>query len=116
MTIDGEIKELKDGNYLTNSEELQIAEWLEELKVLRTTYCCYSKEDIELNRNAMYNKAIDDVMNKAKEIQEEQIKNLEQHPRRSGKQWAIYMNTHLGHIQIACKRIIEEQLKVGVTK
>ena len=28
-----------------------------------------------------------------------------------GKQWAIYMNTHLGHIQIACKRIIEEQLK-----
>ena len=58
-------------------------------------------------------KAIDDVMNKAKEIQEEQIKNLEQHPRRSGKQWAIYMNTHLGHIQIACKRIIEEQLKVG---
>lgn len=63
--------------------------------------------------NKGYNKAIDDVMNKAKEIQEEQIKNLEQHPRRSGKQWAIYMNTHLAHIQIACKRIIEEQLKAG---
>lgn len=63
--------------------------------------------------DTIYNKAIDDVMNKAKEIQEEQIKNLEQHPRRSGKQWVIYMNTHLGHIQIACKRIIEEQLKAG---
>ena len=62
MTIDEEIKELKDGNYLTNSEELQIAEWLEELKVLRTTSCGYNKEDIELNRNAMYNKAIDDFV------------------------------------------------------
>lgn len=59
MTIDEAIKELKDGNYLTNSEELQLAEWLEEL---RATSCGYSKEDIELNRNAMYNKAIDDFV------------------------------------------------------
>ena len=42
-------------------EHEQIAEWLEELKVLRSTSCGYSKEDIELNRNSMYNKAIDDV-------------------------------------------------------
>ena len=92
-------------------EHEQLAEWLEELKAyqrqhiaLCEKYCVNTIEDL-------YEKAIDDVMNKAKEIQEEQIKNLEQHPRRSGKQWAIYMNTHLGHIQIACKRIIEEQLK-----
>ena len=40
-------------------EHEQIAEWLEEL---RATSCDYSKEDIELNRNAMYNKAIDDFV------------------------------------------------------
>ena len=87
-------------------EHEQIADWLEELKIYRES--SYG----ELH-DMIYNKAIDDVMNKAKEIQEEQIKNLEQHPKRSGKQWAIYMNTHLGHIQVACKRIIEEQLKAG---
>ena len=42
-------------------EHEQIAEWLEEL---RATSCGYSKEDIELNRNAMYNKAIDDFADK----------------------------------------------------
>lgn len=41
-------------------ESEQLAEWLEELKELRTTSFGYRKEDIELNRNAMYNKAIDD--------------------------------------------------------
>ena len=64
-----------------------------------------------------YTKAIKDVMAKAREIQKQQIKNLEQYPKRYGKQWAIYMNTHLGHIQVACKRLIieklEEQLKEG---
>ena len=40
----------------------QIADWLEELKELRAISCGYSKEDIELNRNAMYNKAIDDFV------------------------------------------------------
>ena len=43
-------------------EHEQLAEWLEELKELRATSCGYSKEDIELNRNAMYNKAIDDLV------------------------------------------------------
>ena len=47
-------------------EHEQIAEWLEELKELRTTSCGYSKEDIELNRNAMYDKAIDDFINACK--------------------------------------------------
>ena len=45
-------------------ESKQIVEWLEELKELRETSCGYSKEDIELNRNAMYNKAIDDFAEK----------------------------------------------------
>ena len=100
-------------------EHEQRAKWFEELKMYKevgtvegykSAIECYNEEYTMRKSNKQYNKAIDDVMNKAKEIQEEQIKNLEQHPRR-GKQWAIYMNTHLGHIQIACKRIIEEQLK-----
>lgn len=69
---------------------------------------CDASADECLIRKQSYNKAIDDVMKKAKEIQEEQIKNLEQSPRNSGKRWAVYMNTHLGHIQIACKRLIAD--------
>lgn len=45
-------------------EHEQLLEWLEELKKLRETSCGYSKEDIELNRNAAYEKAIDDFMEK----------------------------------------------------
>ena len=41
-------------------ESGQLAEWLEELKAYRENSNGYNKEDIELNRNAMYNKAIDD--------------------------------------------------------
>ena len=48
-------------------ESEQLVEWLEELKELRTTSFGYRKEDIELNRNAMYNKAIDDFANVLKE-------------------------------------------------
>ena len=43
------------------NEHEQRMEWFEELKELRGHSCCYSKEDIQLNRNAMYNKAIDDA-------------------------------------------------------
>ena len=67
MTIDEAIELLENCEYLTNREEKQIAEWLEELKELRATSCGYNKEDIELNRNAMYNKAIDDFVKLAKE-------------------------------------------------
>ena len=57
MTIDEAIKELKNFSYLTNSEELQIAEWLEELKI-------YQQHEIICNKgyNAGYNKAIDDFV------------------------------------------------------
>ena len=41
----------------------KIAAWLEELKAYRENSNGYNKEDIELNRNAMYNKAIDDFVN-----------------------------------------------------
>ena len=41
----------------------QISELLEELKSYRENSNGYNKEDIELNRNAMYNKAIDDFVN-----------------------------------------------------
>ena len=44
-------------------ESGQLAEWLEELKAYRENSNGYNKEDIELNRNAMYNKAIDDLSN-----------------------------------------------------
>ena len=44
-------------------EHEQLAEWLEELKSYRENSNGYNKEDIELNRNAMYNKAIDDFQN-----------------------------------------------------
>lgn len=40
----------------------QLADWLEELKRLRENSNGYSKEDIELNRKAMYNKAIDECL------------------------------------------------------
>ena len=40
----------------------QIAELLEELKAYRENSNGYNKEDIELNRNAMYNKAIDNFV------------------------------------------------------
>ena len=48
-------------------ESRQLAEWLEELKELRSTSFGYRKEDIELNRNAMYNKAIDDFAEELKD-------------------------------------------------
>lgn len=46
----------------------QIAELLEELKAYRENSNGYNKEDIELNRNAMYNKAIDDLFEDANEM------------------------------------------------
>ena len=49
-------------------EHNQIAELLEELKSCRENSNGYNKEDIELNRNAMYNKAIDDLLEDANEM------------------------------------------------
>ena len=76
MAIDEVIEELKSENgYYANNGMIDVAEfnteiirWLEELKELRETSCGYSKEDIELNRNAMYNKAIDDFVRFANDM------------------------------------------------
>ena len=63
MTIDEAIKELKNSNYLTNSEELQIAEWLEELVMLRLDSCMiHMPERLHLVKNG-YNKALNDFVN-----------------------------------------------------
>ena len=63
MTIDEAIKELKNSNYLTNSEELQIAEWLEELVMLRLDSCMiHMPERLHLIENG-YNKALNDFVN-----------------------------------------------------
>ena len=110
MTIDETIQLLRFNNKhfadLDNKDLLQMSDWLEELKAYRASV--FSGDMTQAMLKEEYNKAIDDVMKKAKEIQEEQIKNLEQSPRNSGKRWAVYMNTHLGHIQIACKRLIAD--------
>ena len=76
MTIDEVISEFKERaedskkiselgmkSYIPKrKEEEQIVEWLEELKSYRENSNGYTKEDIELNRKAMYNKAIDDFV------------------------------------------------------
>ena len=88
MTIDEAIKELKNSNYLTNSEELQIAEWLEELKNYRDKNkmvvridCVNSEEfkDIAVKlAKEQYNKAIDDYKSGIKEeLERFEVKNLD---------------------------------------
>ena len=70
MTIDEAIKGLKNSNYLTNSEELQIAEWLELLKWYEQGMEDIPSESGVLPKDvyhAGYNKAIDDFVNACKE-------------------------------------------------
>ena len=76
MTIDEAIDGLKRifSNYeldlpCTDSLDIEsrIIVLLEELKAYRENSNGYNKEDIELNRKAMYNKAIDDFVNACKE-------------------------------------------------
>lgn len=60
---DTEVIEEHLSNYRKCAEyHKQLAEWLEELKAYRENSNGYNKEDIELNRNAMYNKALDDFV------------------------------------------------------
>ena len=58
----------KRGAFYSEEEHEQLADWLEELKEYRENSNGYNKEDIELNRNAMYNKAIDDLFEDANEM------------------------------------------------
>ena len=61
MNIDDVIKALKNGEYLTNREQEQIAAWLEELKTLRLDRCMiHIPERLLLVENG-YNKALNDI-------------------------------------------------------
>ena len=63
MNIDDVIKALKNGEYLTDREQEQIAEWLEELKTLRLDSCMiHLPERLQLVENG-YNKALNDFVN-----------------------------------------------------
>ena len=78
----------------------KIAELLEELKAYRENSNGYNKEDIELNRNAMYNKAIDDLLEDANEMAIE-----------------VDVDTYtMKAIGIGLLENIAEQLKVGADK
>ena len=106
MTIDEAIDGLKRifSNYeldlpCTDSLDIEsrIIVLLEELKAYRENSNGYNKEDIELNRNAMYNKAIDDLLEDANEM-------------------AIEVDTgtyNMKAIGIGLLEQIAEQLKVG---
>lgn len=108
MTIDEAIEQFKeDAEYNRADLDLewaeeneQVAEWLEELKAMRNLD--------KTNFSDGYNKALEDVYTKAKEMQLEQINNLEQLSKRNGKMWARYMVTYLGHIENACKRLLKD--------
>lgn len=124
MTIDEAIaharEKAKDQRYYANfekntlmyrscvkcaEEHEQLAEWLEELKQLRENTNGYSKEDIELNRKAMYNKAIDDFVNKISESNQGhwRVTRYEH-----GEAVSETMSYDIGTI-----RLIAEQLKAG---
>ena len=64
MNIDDVIKALKNGEYLTDREQEQIAAWLEELKTLRLDSCMiHLPERLQLVENG-YRKGIDDFADK----------------------------------------------------
>ena len=51
---------------------------------------------------------IKEIMSKAKELQLEQIKELNGSIYRSRSKYAHYIYQHLGHIQNACKELLDE--------
>lgn len=60
MTIDEAIEVLKNGEYLTNREEEQIAEWLEELKTIKSDG--FTDNLLDMGFTKGYNKALDDFV------------------------------------------------------
>ena len=67
MTIDEAIEVLKNGEYLTNREEEQIAEWLEELKAIKSDD--FTDDLLNMGFTKGYNKALNDFVQKVKEHQ-----------------------------------------------
>ena len=98
LNIDEAIEILKNGGYLTNREEEQIAAWLEELKMLRFDSCTiHMPERLRLVENG-YNKAIDDF-----------VKLVKEHEFKYGKE--DITNCVIGFIEF-----FAEQLKEGVAE
>ena len=103
MTIDEAIKELKNFSYLTNSEELQIAEWLEELKSLREY-----KERMEMQ----YLDDIDNLLEPLKLQSALQSEIFKFNYRKEHRQQDINILDYT--VMYALKHCLEEQLKAGV--
>lgn len=66
MTIDEVIEVLKNGEYLTNREEEQIAEWLEELKAIKSDG--FTDNLLDMGFTKGYNKALDDFVKFANDM------------------------------------------------
>lgn len=66
MTIDEAIEVLKNGEYLTNREEEQIAEWLEELKAIKSDG--FTDNLLDMGFTKGYNKALDDFVEFANDM------------------------------------------------
>lgn len=78
------------GNNENSEYHNRVAEWLEELKDMKSKDVGYTKEDIQLNRQASYNKAIDDFVTRCK-----------------------CMNIDDFNYPSSCVKVVAEQLKVG---
>lgn len=59
MTIDEAIEVLKNGEYLTNREEEQIAEWLEELKAIKSDG--FTDNLLDMGFTKGYSKALEEL-------------------------------------------------------
>ena len=70
---------------------------------------CDSKFRCRIDVEKIKADAIEEIFEKANEIQKQQIENLNQSNRKNGKMWARYMVTYLGHIQNACTRLLKEK-------
>ena len=90
---------------LNNDDE----DWGKEYCKLVDLYAikCQKVRELEDKFKQIRAEVIDEVMRRAETIQLEQIENLNQTPRKNAKMWARYMSTYLGHIQVACKRMLE---------
>ena len=102
MTMDEAIKELKHFSYLTNSEELQIAEWLEELKSLREY-----KERMEMQ----YLDDIDNPLEPLKLQSALESEMLKFNYRKEHRPQDINILDYT--VMYALKHCLEEQLKAG---
>lgn len=65
------------------------------------------KKMIDEHDRKVREKMIEEIYNLADDLQKSQIHYLEGNPTRHGKMWSIYMNTYLGHMKVACQRLLK---------